>query len=80
MAAQNYELRPGQLIGVTGDPRGGDPHLHLGVRRGYTYFNPLYNQRGVYFTETLLAEIYPTLYPYAEGFAPLDMLSFQGGP
>jgi len=80
MRIQKAEVRSGQVVGETGDPRGATPHLHLGVRTaGYIYYNPLYNQKGVDFTTPLVNRIYPTIRAYAMGFQPLDMLSYEGG-
>ncbi len=60
-------VRPGQLIG-----RGGPDHLHIGVRQGYRFYNPLF-----WFSGSLQGQITSLMYGYPEGYNAYSMYWFD---
>ncbi len=66
-AAEGRTVRSGQTIGESG----GD-HLHLGVRNGRVFYNPIY-----YFTAALRAPIERTMEPYARHYDAYSMIWYD---
>ncbi len=61
------KVKPGQTIGTSGGT-----HLHLGVRNGRVFYNPLN-----YFASALQSQTVAVMDPYPEPYNPYSMISFD---